>query len=878
MPALGALRTTRIASAHKAQTTVWTKVGSAASYEAIVVDNTSTTLVKGPGRDVASGGQYLRLLQDDVAIASNERISDVSIRFIGKTSGGTDASQGEFRTMQVRTENYHGSPPNLYRLSSALVTYQGTWFNKDPDGRYWDAIDNLTKQMVFNRLAVFLWDNTPSSRTTYLPQISEVFVDYIVITRPTVTGPVASGETVSTKPTFDWTFNSTDGYDQSAFDIAVFSDAQYGIVGFDPAKSTAEFRASVSGGAETFDMPVSLRQNVPYRFYVRAALNQPNRGNWFSDWVFDAFTITLAPPPAPILTPQGYDVAGNRDIYFLQGKNNMLIVDDANFDTTIGNWLADVNATVTRDTAQSFIGPASMKIVATVAADASAKLAPFSVPNSKLFGVGFRARPNATLRTVRLLAEFLNGASAVVGTITAQVTESAVAWTAFTVAQGVSPATTVSVRLIARVVGAAAGEIHWFDTIIFTPGGSPSNFAAGSLEGLARYELQKADMPRKGNLLHPNISSGGEFFESSRGWYPKNGTDQIEVSTEVPAKVGTKSIRWIPMTAGSELHICMPSDGISGSVATGFPVAAAPGRTYGSRIWVRTYSGSGYNMRAKQYFVDATGAHLGTVGDSNIVSVLATFTKLAPGNVVAPAGTLFTKLVLENTGAVTGFPVFIDMPELFEVSASYIPEMDTPGIGEELAWTPHRLSVDPDTGDVDFIRHRNDNVAQQEAWLIDFEVPIDRTRVLRIRDVALQGGEDTASDWAYAISDTPSMTGYWLKDVFDPRNNFRAQLNTKPRQYVQQINKGVFQTVAGGNPIVVSAPPGGKSFSYELAIQGEENWFKFQNMIDGNDTILIQGPLRQWYAQLIESPAVTEYDADLIVRMVTLSFVEVDAP
>jgi hypothetical protein len=884
MPALGAKRTALISTVHKNQTTNWTKVGSAASLETIVQDANAATLVKGPGRNVANSGQFLRLFGADVSIAANERVTDVSVRFNGKNSGSTDPSKGEFRTELVRGLNYHPHSPNLYRLDSTLRSYQGTWWRRNADNELWT-------EAKLNDSMVFLWDNTPSANTTSLPQISEVFLDYIVATQPTLTGLTVLNASQTTKPEFDWTWNSTDGYGQSALHVKVFSDTQYNAVGFDPDKSVAEYDSGVvSGSVEAFIMSVDLRQNISYKVYVQAALNLPDWGLWFSPWVNASFTIALVSPPKPVLTPQAYDNSSNRQVVFLQGRNNVLVVDDAGFDNSTGNWQNDVNETFVRDTAQFFVGPASLKLTATAGGDMSVKLSGISAQADKTFGIGFRVRPNAALRTARALIEYLNGASAVIGTVTAQVVEGSVAWSAFTTAGGAVPAGTASIRVILRIVGALAGESHWFDNIMVCPGGAPIAWAPGSIEGGARYEMQVSDMPAKGNLFHPNIASGGEYFGDIRGFYTKHVGDQVTVSTEIPPHNGLKEIRWVPSAAGSELHLGCPSDGATGSKIEGYPVVAVPGKTYGGRVRVRVYAVGPYNLRAKLIFLQADGTHQATIGDSGNVSVsgggAAAHTEIIIPDTVAPVTTpktIYAKVIVENAGGIAGFPNFVDMPEIYEVSGDYTPSRNTPGVGTELMWSPWRGSVDPETGAVDAIRHINDFVAAQEAWLIDYEVPTDQNRLYRIRDIAAQGGTDTASDWEYAVAFSPTLTGFWLKDVFDPSLNFLAMVNDmrKPKEITHAVKKGVFPPVAGGKPIVVTAPPGGKSFSFELAVQGDNDWFKFLKMLENNHVILIQSPTEQWYAHITNNPLTRTWSrttVDMTYRSMVLEFVEVDAP
>jgi hypothetical protein len=725
----------------------------------------------------------------------------------------------------------------------------------------------------------------------------------------------------------------------------------------------------------------------------------------------------------------------------------------SDFETSIGTWVTSGNSSIVRTTAQAYNGVASLQITATALGDASAQ----HISSGGVPGQGFLVQPGdschayarfraaTTPRNCEIGINWINAAGTFLSTSASSFDppDTTTGWVTAAVG-ATAPANAARAIVFAKIQGAAASEVHYVDDVHFGIGafGTPQYWGPGSIEGVARYEMQIADMPSKGNLFHPNISGGGEYLNDTLGWYARGLSDQLLVSQQVPAKIGTKQIKWVPAITDSELHLGTPplgnlltpddsgfeggvgawSSAVNCSVAQsaaqalegtkslaitataaadmtartpitpnsaysakagktysvripfranttgrnvqaliswfdhnavqiganvagtqvadvttgwtealvsgvapdgtemmsiraqvlapgagevhyidrvlitvndssvqGFPIAVVPGRTYQARVWARTYSGS-YQLRAKMVFLQQDGTHQSTIGDSGVVTISGTYTELVTPAVVAPLAptttgakkTIYAKLLIENTGGVTGFPIFFDAPELYEVTLDYLTGEFTPGIGVELVWSPWRGSVDPETGNVDAIRHTNDIVSQQEAFLLDYEVPVDHIRVFRIREIAAQSGTDTASDWHYAVAETPAHTGWWIKDVFDPSLNFQVYVNVRPQKIIRPVKRGVFSPVSGGSSIVVKAPRGGVLFGAEFVITGDNDWFKFLRMLDQNHVLLIQSPSNdQWYVDITNDPETTHYargSAEMAHRVTPLEFVEVNAP
>lgn len=133
--------------------------------------------------------------------------------------------------------------------------------------------------------------------------VYELWCRVMYLTKPTVTVTAPTGTitqntaTVSWTPSFDIHADSSQHYRQ----VKIFSSAQYGAGGFDPSTSTATADSGTELGrfnSKVFSTPVLA--NGAYRAYVRvAAANSPSQ---WSDWDYEAFTVSAPSPAIPTLT------------------------------------------------------------------------------------------------------------------------------------------------------------------------------------------------------------------------------------------------------------------------------------------------------------------------------------------------------------------------------------------------------------------------------------------------------------------------------------------------------------------------------------------------------------------------------------------------
>jgi hypothetical protein len=125
--------------------------------------------------------------------------------------------------------------------------------------------------------------------------VAELYADVVIALQPAAnitypTGAPAIGTTTS--PTFTWTHTAGgDGGPQTAYELKVFTAAQYGAVGFSPDTSDGEYESGVVASSAA-SLAVGLTNGTTYRVYVRTAQTINGTYHW-SPWDFEGFSISL---------------------------------------------------------------------------------------------------------------------------------------------------------------------------------------------------------------------------------------------------------------------------------------------------------------------------------------------------------------------------------------------------------------------------------------------------------------------------------------------------------------------------------------------------------------------------------------------------------
>lgn len=149
-------------------------------------------------------------------------------------------------------------------------------------------------------------------------RLYDLSTDIKFVPPPTAAVTAPSGSvTTTTTPTVTWTH--TPGSDaptgQTKYRVKVFTAAQYGAGGFDPATSTPDYDSGILTGAATSLVVASLTNSTTYRAYVQTAQTTLGVDQW-SDWAYSGFSISVT--PANILS-----VVGTADS--TNGRNQVVV-------------------------------------------------------------------------------------------------------------------------------------------------------------------------------------------------------------------------------------------------------------------------------------------------------------------------------------------------------------------------------------------------------------------------------------------------------------------------------------------------------------------------------------------------------------------------
>lgn len=124
----------------------------------------------------------------------------------------------------------------------------------------------------------------------------EAAVGILVASAPTATVNAPTGAQGTPTPVVSWTFNTgSDGGPQSYYRVKVFSAAQYGAGGFDPATSTPTYDSgALAGTSLSHTVASSLANSTTWRAYVSVAHTINSTTAW-SAWAYSGFTTSYTP-------------------------------------------------------------------------------------------------------------------------------------------------------------------------------------------------------------------------------------------------------------------------------------------------------------------------------------------------------------------------------------------------------------------------------------------------------------------------------------------------------------------------------------------------------------------------------------------------------
>lgn len=476
----------------------WSLQGGSADADDALRDDTDVTYLRGnENRCDATKAVIVGL--EDPTIPAGARIKQVRIRARIKDRS---TSKQTFAATYLRLNNVESGRANNAGGEAAFKEFSGPWQTQKPGGGDWSVADvnNLTASIY----------SCGSSSTSIGSDWAALYVDVEYNEAPTVTVTTPTeGSTVQdqTRPVGGFSYADTEGDAMTAYRFKVFSAAQYGAGGFDPETSTATYD---SGWVSSSTNPVTASPGVDlsngsYRYYFKARQGGPWSTPFESAWDYNQFTLSVAPPLAPVVSVTADDT-NRRLILTIQGVDNLLSLDDSTFEGSVGGWNAATGNAPTRTTTagQFASGIAGMSMTRTGAGDIVYRTATgtsgYRVAPGEIYKVRAKLKSSGTGRQVLLGMGFYTAAGALISTIdgVALGADNSAGFTAFVSAAITAPAT--AAYATARITVQAANETHYADEVgifpnantAWNPGGVVSDVSGGAWSS-QRFQIEFSD-------------------------------------------------------------------------------------------------------------------------------------------------------------------------------------------------------------------------------------------------------------------------------------------------------------------------------------------------------------------------------------------------
>lgn len=220
--------------------------------------------------------------------------------------------------LKLRCDKTGTGPGGVY---AALVTDTSTFSTGSVT---WESPQELNSAFQFGGLTDAGLDAASATWTCVsLSQVTvyEASVSVLYLTKPVATVSAPSGTISTNLATVTWS-GSYDVHTTSApaySDVKVFSSAQYSAGGFNPSTSTAVCSSGVEYGSS---LSRAFSERLPdgnYRAYVRVAPG--NASSLWSDWDYEAFTVSASLPDEPTIELSGENSRGRVRIDVECGAN-----------------------------------------------------------------------------------------------------------------------------------------------------------------------------------------------------------------------------------------------------------------------------------------------------------------------------------------------------------------------------------------------------------------------------------------------------------------------------------------------------------------------------------------------------------------------------
>ena len=254
----------------------------ATNAQTFLSDASDTTWVQSTVLPSGGGNSVITSALGNTSIGSSQI---VRVRGVARFGGS-----GTIASFRVLDSDSNIVSEAVGPVSGASVkAYAGAWAFNPTGGTVWAAgtVDAMTMRMATNSTST---------------QVQQLRLEYDYYATPTGTPTSATPNT--DRPAISWSFAQGDSLTQSSAHVKVFSAAQYGASGFDPATSASLYSTVVAGdGLTVTPESAILVDTLVYKPYVQVIADSfsiPVRSAWTPSAV--AYTASFTSPTAPTLS------------------------------------------------------------------------------------------------------------------------------------------------------------------------------------------------------------------------------------------------------------------------------------------------------------------------------------------------------------------------------------------------------------------------------------------------------------------------------------------------------------------------------------------------------------------------------------------------
>jgi hypothetical protein len=311
--------------------------GTGGSDFAVLADDTDTTFLLRTSTTVPASYETEF---GTTTLSADETITSINLRARISAVAADSLAQfsiGVITDRNGRTVSY-GIPVSKQGIVTATTFDLGIKLTSAPNGASWTQtlLDNLVVKFTDGATGSVVLPPDPTNRTT----LYALYIDVETAPRPTVTVTAPTGTVTDTSfPSVTWTPVFSDGSPQSAYEIKIFDATTYGGASFSPDTSTPIIGTGIitsTNDGQTLEG--DLANSTTYRAYVRVA-SLINGDNYFSDWAYSEFTLSIDSPATPTVSAF-FDSNIGAVTVTIFGRTNAMSANQASLETDTTGWAA----------------------------------------------------------------------------------------------------------------------------------------------------------------------------------------------------------------------------------------------------------------------------------------------------------------------------------------------------------------------------------------------------------------------------------------------------------------------------------------------------------------------------------------------------------